>query len=174
METGFFDYDNDGWLDLLILNGAVRIMERLAREGERYPLQQRNQLFRNTGRGAFVEVTDRAGDAFKVEEVSRGAAFGDVDNDGDTDVVVFNNNGRARLLLNEYGNRGHWLGLRLLEKRTRQESAFSLEEADAAGEMNGAELRIEVEIVFGGQGAGPFQRRTSPRTPRLGCRAGRL
>ncbi len=120
--TGFFDYDNDGWLDLLILNGAVRITERLAREGERYPLQQRNQLFRNTGRGAFVEVTDRAGDAFKVEEVSRGAAFGDVDNDGDTDAVVFNNNGRARLLLNEYGNRGHWLGLRLLEKRTRQDA----------------------------------------------------
>ena len=120
--TGFFDYDNDGWLDLLILNGAVRIMERLARKGERYPLQQRNQLFRNTGRGAFVEVTDRAGDAFKVEEVSRGAAFGDVDNDGDTDAVVFNNNGRARLLLNEYGNRGHWLGLRLLEKRTRQDA----------------------------------------------------
>ena len=120
--TGFFDYDNDGWLDLLILNGAVRIMEPLARKGERYPLQQRNQLFRNTGRGAFVEVTDRAGDAFKVEEVSRGAAFGDVDNDGDTDAVVFNNNGRARLLLNEYGNRGHWLGLRLLEKRTRQDA----------------------------------------------------
>ena len=120
--TGFFDYDNDGWLDLLILNGAVRIMEPLARKGERYPLQQRNQLFRNTGRGNFVEVTDRAGDAFKVEKVSRGAAFGDVDNDGDTDAVVFNNNGRTRLLLNEYGNRGHWLGLRLLEKRTRQDA----------------------------------------------------
>ncbi len=114
--TRFFDYDNDGWLDLLVVNGAVRVMERLARKGELYPLHQPNHLFRNTGQARFKEVANKTGPAFDVHEVSRGAAFGDVDNDGDTDVVVFNNNGRARLLLNQVGSRRHWLGLRLVGK----------------------------------------------------------
>ena len=113
--TRFFDYDNDGRLDLLVLNGAVRNMEGLARKGERYPLQQPNQLFRHTGPRGYREVTAEAGDAFATEEVSRGTALGDVDNDGDTDVVVFNNNGPARLLLNQAGNRRHWIGLRVIE-----------------------------------------------------------
>jgi hypothetical protein len=57
-----------------------------------------------------------------MEEVSRGAAVGDVDNNGDTDVVVFNNNGPARLLLNQSGNRRHWLGLRLIEESSRRDA----------------------------------------------------
>ena len=117
--TRFFDYDNDGRLDLLVLNGAVRLQERLARKGEPYPLQQPNQLFHNAGTGTFKEVSREAGPALDLEEVSRGAVFGDVDNDGDTDVVVCNNNGRARLLLNEVGSRRHWLGLRLLDANGR-------------------------------------------------------
>ncbi len=112
--TRFFDYDNDGWLDLLILNGAVRLQDRQFRQGESYPLEQPNQLFHNDGKGRFAEVSAQAGDAFAVEEVSRGAATGDVDNDGDIDVVVFNNSGPAKLLLNEIGSRKNWLGLRLL------------------------------------------------------------
>ena len=116
---GWIDFDNDGRLDLLVLNGAVRLQERQARKGEPYPLQQPNQLFRNAGGGAFKEVSREAGPALELEEVSRGAVFGDVDNDGDTDVVVCNNNGRARLLLNEVGHRRHWLGLRLLDTAGR-------------------------------------------------------
>ncbi len=112
--TRFFDYDNDGWLDLLILNGAVRLQDRQFRQGDSYPLEQPNQLFHNDGKGLFVEVSAQAGDAFAVEEVSRGAAAGDVDNDGDIDVVIFNNSGPAKLLLNQIGSRKNWLGLRLL------------------------------------------------------------
>jgi hypothetical protein len=104
--TSFFDYDNDGWLDLLIVNGAV----------QRAPLGQPNQLFRNTGKGSFAEI---AAEEFQSVEVSRGAAFGDVDNDGDTDVLVTNNNGPARLFLNQVGNRNHWIGLRLVGKTGR-------------------------------------------------------
>ncbi len=120
--TRFFDYDNDGWLDLLVLNGAVVVIQSLADKGDPYPLHQPNQLFRNDGGSGFVEVTQQVGPAFEVSDVSRGVALGDVDNDGDSDVVVFNNNGRARLLLNQVGNRQHWLGLRLLESSGTRDS----------------------------------------------------
>ncbi len=116
--TGFgaawFDADNDTWLDALVVNGAVRTIEALARVGDPFPLHEPNQLFRNLGGGRFEEISGRAGEVFTHSEVSRGAAFGDIDNDGDIDVLVTNNNGPARLLINEVGHRRHWLGLRLV------------------------------------------------------------
>jgi hypothetical protein len=112
--TAWFDFDNDGWLDLVVANGAVRIVESLARAADPFPLHERNQLFRNLGTGRFEEVTARAGAVFELSEVSRGAAFGDVDNDGDVDVLITNNNGPARLLINRVGQRNRWLGLRLI------------------------------------------------------------
>ena len=112
--TAWFDYDNDGWLDLLTVNGTVRKIEALVLEGDPYPLHQINQLFRNLGDGTFEEVTKSGGRAFELSEVSRGSAFGDIDNDGDTDVVVANNAGPARVMLNNLGNRSGWIGLRLI------------------------------------------------------------
>lgn len=112
--TLMFDYDNNGWLDILVVNGAVTSIEAQAAQHDPYPFHQSNQLFRNNGNGGFSEITSAAGAVFKLSEVGRGAAFGDVDNDGDTDVLITNNNGRARLLLNQVGNRSPWLGLRLL------------------------------------------------------------
>jgi hypothetical protein len=117
--TLFFDYDNDSWLDLFVANGAVQLLQELVRAKHPFPLGQPNQLFRNTGKGSFVEVLDQAGPELQLLEVSRGTAFGDVDNDGDTDVLVTNNNGPARLFLNEVGNRNHWLGLRFVGKSGR-------------------------------------------------------
>jgi len=111
--TLFFDYDNDGWLDLLVANGAVQVLPELVSKGDPYPLGQPNQLFHNTGSGRFVEVKEEAGSSFQSLEVSRGAAFGDIDNDGDTDVLVTNNNGPVRLFLNQL-SRNHWLGLRVV------------------------------------------------------------
>ena len=125
--TLFFDYDNDGWLDLLVVNGAVQLLPELMRKGDPYPLGQPKQLFRNQGNGSFVEVINQAGPNFQLLEVSRGAAFGDIDNDGDTDVLVTNNNGPVRLLLNESGSRNHWLGLRLVDKTGRDMLGASVE-----------------------------------------------
>ena len=122
--TGFgaawFDIDNDGRLDSLIVNGAVQTIEALRRVNDPLPLHQRKLLFRNLGPSAgsgqatrFEDVTARGGAVFQLSEVGRGAAFGDVDNDGDTDVLVANNNGKPRLLINNVGARNHWIGLRL-------------------------------------------------------------
>jgi len=115
--TFFFDYDNDGWLDLFVANGSVQLVPELVRQKNPFPLGQPNQLFRNTGKGSFVEVMDQR--ELQPLEVSRGAAVGDVDNDGDADVLVTNNNGPVRLLLNQVGNQNHWLGLRLVGKSGR-------------------------------------------------------
>jgi hypothetical protein len=115
--TGFgaawVDVDQDGLLDVLSVNGTVQVIESLRQAGDRFPLHQRKQLLRNLGSGRFEDVTSRAGSAFATSEVGRGAAFGDIDNDGDVDVVVGNNNGPARLLLNQNATK-HWIGLKLL------------------------------------------------------------
>ena len=97
--TDWFDYDGDGWLDLLVANGAVNRLE--AQRGDPVPFRQGNLLFHNAGGGRFQDVTARAGPAFEPLGVGRGAAFGDIDNDGDVDVLLTNNDEPVRLLLNE-------------------------------------------------------------------------
>ena len=72
-------------------------------------------MFRNRGDGTFEETSDRMGPAFELSDVSRGAAVGDIDNDGDTDIVVINNAGPLHVLINQLGNNKPWLGLRLID-----------------------------------------------------------
>jgi enediyne biosynthesis protein E4 len=109
--TEWLDYDNDGWLDLFVANGGVNVIE--SQRGQPSPFRMKNQLFHNTGNGRFVETSALAGPAFERAEIGRGAAFGDVDNDGDTDIVVTTNGGPVRLLLNQTGKQNHWLQVSL-------------------------------------------------------------
>jgi len=114
--TGFgvewFDYDHDTWLDLFIANGAVTRLE--SQRGQPHPFRERNLLLRNEGEGKrFRDLSAEAGPALAPEEVSRSVAFGDIDNDGDLDVLVTNNNGPVRLLLNEATHGRPWLELEL-------------------------------------------------------------
>lgn len=112
--TKWFDYDNDGLLDLLIANGAVAIEESLL--GGTYPYQQPNQLFHRESKDRFQEASRTAGEVFRLSEVSRGLALGDLDNDGDLDALISNNSGPARILLNQAVAGQHWLQVGLMGK----------------------------------------------------------
>jgi hypothetical protein len=115
--TDWFDYDNDGWPDLFVANGAVNIVE--AQRGQPLPFKMRNQLFHNGG-GRFQESSADGGPAFARAEISRGAAFGDIDNDGDVDVVVTNNGGPVRLLLNQSERTDHWVEISARQDRANR------------------------------------------------------
>jgi enediyne biosynthesis protein E4 len=113
--TGWLDVDNDGRLDLAVFNGAVNLMGAMGSGPGIAPYAQPHQLYRNLGGGRFA-VAPEAGPDFQKPAVSRGAAFGDIDNDGDTDILVVDADGPLRLLVNETGSRNPWLGLRLVGK----------------------------------------------------------
>jgi hypothetical protein len=134
--TAWFDYDNDGWLDTFSANGTIIELE--GHEKVDFPYDQHRLLFRNLGNGRLEDVTAKAGASFQMSESGRGAAFGDVDNDGDIDILVGNDAGRARLLINNVGNRQHWIGLRLVgPAMSRPASA-----GRAVRDMLGARVRI--------------------------------
>ncbi len=102
--TKFFDANNDGTLDLFVANGHLYPTESDALE-----YAQTDQLFINTGEATFVDASDQSGEYFSIKKVGRGAAFGDYDNDGDTDIFVVNLNQEGALLRNEGGNKRNWL-----------------------------------------------------------------
>ncbi len=112
--TVWIDGDGDGWQDLVTVNGAVRVLDEQARAGDPLPLRQPKQWFQNLGDGTFREEGARSGTAFTDLRVGRGAASGDLDNDGDADLVVTNNHGPAELLRNGAAQDRPWLGVRLV------------------------------------------------------------
>ena len=107
--TAWIDADNDGDADLVSFNGAVSLIPEQQNQGDKHPLRQRNQLWLNHS-GTYKET--EAGSAFELVEVSRGAAFGDLDNDGDIDILVTNNNGPVRLYRNDAASL-NWIGIEL-------------------------------------------------------------
>lgn len=114
--TGYLDVENDGRLDLVVVSGDVKRLEAQVRRGDPFPLAQTKQLFLQAETGRFIDASGAAGPAFAHAEVSRGLALGDVDQDGDTDVLVTNDAGPVRLLVNQVGQDHPHLTVRVLDR----------------------------------------------------------
>jgi hypothetical protein len=114
--TAFFDYDNDGLLDIIVVNGHVYPQLDQARLGASAGYRQRRLLYHNKGDGTFDEVAGQYGAVLTEERVSRGLAVGDLDNDGRLDVVINDLDGSPQLLHNELPGTGHWLLVKLRGK----------------------------------------------------------
>ncbi|HEX9942419.1 MAG TPA: CRTAC1 family protein [Thermoanaerobaculia bacterium] len=136
--TNWIDVDNDGLLDLAAFNGAVNLAGAMGSGVGLASYAQPDQLFRNMGGSRFTDVSAQAGTAFRTPKVSRGAAFGDVDNDGDTDVLVVDADSPARLLVNETGSRSRWLGLRLVGRSAGAKAECALLGARVEVQRKGA------------------------------------
>jgi hypothetical protein len=135
----FLDYDNDGSLDLAIANGHVLDNTSHFQSASRYA--QRKLLLHNDGRGRFGDVAASAGPGFALERVSRTIVAGDVDNDGDLDLLVTNNGQAANLLRNEGGNRGNAVLVRLIGRESNRDGIGARIRATVAGRSQIREIK---------------------------------
>jgi enediyne biosynthesis protein E4 len=117
--TRFFDYDNDGVIDLFMANGHV--LDNIESYHADTKHAEPKLMFRNTGHGTFENVSDQLGADFVLPRVSRGAAVGDFDNDGDLDILVSNNGQAPQLLRNDSGNADHWLEILLIGTKSNRD-----------------------------------------------------
>ena len=113
----FFDYDNDGYQDIFVANG--HLMDNISALEKHVTYPQKNLLFRNLGDGTFENVITQE-DGLALKKVSRGAAIGDYDNDGDLDILVTNCNQRPDLLQNVVGNQNNWVQIQVIGKKTNR------------------------------------------------------
>lgn len=146
----FIDFDNDGWRDLFVAQGHV--LDTIEKTSSYLKYKQPLLLMRNTGHG-FVDVSASAGTAFNSAFAARGAAFGDLNNDGQIDVVVATLDGGPVILRNN-GSRNHWLGLSLVgSKSNRSGLGARVIVTDAAGHKQ----------IFDVSSAGSYLSSSDPR-----------
>jgi enediyne biosynthesis protein E4 len=153
--VGFFDFDNDGQLDLYVANGRVRLAADNPDPND--PYAEGNNLLRGLGQLQFESVAN-AGTATPLLATSRGAAFGDLDNNGSVDIVVVNRDGPIHILRNLTGHNGRWINVRVLDEFGR----------DAMG----AEARFEAGDTIWWRAVAPQESYASSNDPRLHCGLG--
>lgn len=116
--AGFFDFDNDGWKDIFLANGHV--YSQIAGRGLYMSYKEPRLLYRNLSNGRFKDISASAGPGIQAGAVSRGCAFGDLDNDGDVDIVVNNLDAAPSILRNDGGNRNNWLLIKCIGTRSNR------------------------------------------------------
>jgi hypothetical protein len=141
--TALEDLDNDGWPDIFVTNGHVdnNLLHLVDRDE---PYAQLAGLFRNQGKGAFEHVTDDAGEYFRLAHVGRGAAFGDLDNDGDIDIVVTHKDSPPGVLINEshkYNPPKNWIQLHLVGTRSNRDAIGARVEFEIDGQKISRQIR---------------------------------
>ena len=137
--VGLVDLDNDGWKDIFVVSGHVYPEVDGHSSGISY--RQAKQVFRNLGNGTFQDLSARAGAAMQVKTASRGAAFEDLDGDGDLDIVIANMNEVPSLLRNEGGDKNHWLILRLEGARSNRSAIGARIRLHSQGRIQTDEVR---------------------------------
>jgi len=121
--VGLFDFDNDGWPDIFMSNGHV--FPEVDTKKLHFAFKQRKVVYKNLGNGRFADVTSSAGLAVTQPHSSRGAAFGDFDNDGDVDVVIINMNEPPTLLRNDCPAKNNWLKIKCIGTRSNRSAIGS-------------------------------------------------
>jgi hypothetical protein len=126
----FFDYDLDGYPDILAANGHIE--DQIERVQPKIGYAEPPLLFRNLGNKQFENASSNVGPAFAKPLVARGAAYADFDHDGDLDVLISTNNGPAVLLRNDGGNRNHWLSVRLAGTKSNRDGIGAVVRVESA------------------------------------------
>jgi enediyne biosynthesis protein E4 len=139
----FFDFDNDGWIDIFMANGHV--YTQIADRNLHVKYREPRLLYRNLGNGRFEDVSAKAGPAILAENLGRGCAFGDFDNDGDVDVIVNNLDGPPTLLRNDGGNGNHSILIKCVGTRSNR-SAIGTRVGVTCGEHR------QIDEVMSGSG----------------------
>ncbi len=137
--AGFFDFDNDGWKDLLLVNGHV--FPEVERLGIDIHFKDRAILYRNLGNGRFADLSETAGPALLQRHSARGAAFGDYDNDGLVEVLVNNQNEPPSLFKQMARQSNHWMILRLAGTRSNRSALGAKVKVTAGGHTQIDEVR---------------------------------
>jgi len=126
--TGVYDFDNDGWLDIMVFHGGLIQM-----------IPQEHSVFRGLGGGRFEDVSELSGSVLGTKTVARGACFADYDNDGKVDAFVVNLGGRGELLRNVSTGTGHWITIRLKGTKSNRDGIGARVEVWASGRKQVAE-----------------------------------
>ncbi len=126
----FFDYDLDGWDDILAANGHIE--PEISRVQPKVQYKEPPLMFHNQGHGKFENASDSLGPDFRKPLVARGAAYADYDHDGDLDILINNNDGPAVLLTNDGGNKNHWLSFHLIGEKSNRSALGALVRVESA------------------------------------------